>query len=87
MENKKWTPSQEENIGVITNVYKSIKEDLSELQKETGCPDSFIYDFIGKIQYEWHPESCHSIVRNKKKKNQKILKLQQKIYKNLKNIF
>ena len=66
MENKKWAPSQEENIGVITSVYESIKEGLSELQKETGCPDSFIYAFVGKIQNEWHPESCHSIVRNKK---------------------
>ena len=51
------------------NEYLSIKEELSELQKETKCPDSFIYDFIGKIQNEWHPESCHSIVRNKKRKN------------------
>ena len=74
MENKKWTPSQDENLGVITSVYEFIKEELSELQKETGCPDSFIYDLIGKIQNEWHPESCHSIVR--KKKNQKILNLQ-----------
>ena len=69
MENKKWTPSQEENLGVITSVYEFIKEELSELQKETGCPDSFINDFIGKIQSEWHPKSCHSIVRNKKRKN------------------
>ena len=68
MDNKKWAPSQEENIGVITSAYESIKEELSELQKETGCPDSFIYDFIGKIQCEWHHESCHSIVRNKKGK-------------------
>ena len=75
MDNKKWAPSQKENLGVITRVYKFIKEELSELQKETGCPDSFIYDFIGKIQNEWHPESCHSIVRNNKKKNQKILNL------------
>ena len=67
MNNIKWAPSQEEYIGVITSVYESIKEDLSELQKVTGCPDSYIYEFIGKIQYEWHPESCHSIVRNKKK--------------------
>ena len=52
----------------ITSVYEFIKEELSELQKETGCPDSFIYDFIGKIQNEWHPKSCHSIVRNKKRK-------------------
>ena len=69
MVNKKWTPSQEENFGLITSVYESIKEALLELQKETGCPDSFIYDFIGKIQHEWHHESCHSIVRNKKRKN------------------
>ena len=69
MENKKWVPSQEENLVIITSVYESIKEDLSELQKETGCPDSFINDFIGNIQYEWHPESCHYIVRNKKKGN------------------
>ena len=55
MKNKKWAPSQEENLGVITSVYEFIKEELSELQKETGCPDSFIYDFIGKIQNEWHP--------------------------------
>ena len=66
MENKKWTPSQDENLGIITSVYELIKEELSELQKKTGCPDSFIYDFIGKILNESHPESCNSIVRNKK---------------------
>jgi hypothetical protein len=67
MKNKKWAPSQEENFGIITSVYESIKEELSELQKETGCPDYFIYDFIGNIQNEWHQESCHSVVRNKKR--------------------
>ena len=66
MKNKKWAPSQEENLGIITSVYKFIKEEFLELQKETRCPDSFIYYFIGKIQNEWHPESCHYIVRNKK---------------------
>ena len=71
MDNKKWAPSKEENIGVITSVYESIKAMLSELQKETGCPDSFIYDYIGNIQKEWHSESCHSIVRNKRRKKQK----------------
>ena len=55
MENKRWAPSQEENLGVITSLYEFIKEELLELQKETGCPDSFFYDFIGKIQHEWHP--------------------------------
>ena len=87
MENKKWAPSQEENLGVITRVYESIKEELSELQKETGCPDSFIYDFIGKIQNEWHSESCHSVVRNKKRKNQNNFKSSTQIHKNLKNFF
>ena len=71
MENKKWAPSQEESIGVITRIYESIKKELSELQKETGCPESVIYDFMGKIQNEWHPESCHSKVRNKKGKIRK----------------
>ena len=69
MENKNWAPTQEENLEVITSVYEYIKEERSELKKKTGCPDSFIYDFIGKIQNEWHPEPCHSIVRNKKRKN------------------
>ena len=49
--------------------FRGNNECISILQKETGCPDSFIYDFIGKIQNEWHPESCQSIVRNKKRKN------------------
>ena len=38
MENKKWAPSQEENLGVITSVYEFIKEELLELQKETDVP-------------------------------------------------
>ena len=69
MNNKKWVPSQEENLGIITSVYESIKLELSELQKVTKCPDSFIYDFIGNIQNEWHKESCHSIVRSNKRGN------------------
>ena len=69
MENKNWTPTQEDNVGIITRVYESIKEELYELQEETSCPDSFIYDFIGRIQNEWHPKSCHSLVRNKKRIN------------------
>ena len=38
MENKKWAPSQEENLGVITSVYEFIKEELSELQKKLDVP-------------------------------------------------
>ena len=78
MEYKQWTPSQEENYGIITSLYVSIKKELLELQKETGCPDSFIYDFIGNIQNEWHPESCHSLVRNKIREYSKILNNQLK---------
>ena len=59
MENEKWTPTQEDNLGIITTVYEFIKEEIHELQEETGCPDSFIYDFLGRIQKEWHPKSCH----------------------------
>ena len=38
MENKKWAPSQEENLGVITSVYEFIKEELLELQKKLDVP-------------------------------------------------
>ena len=62
-----WEPTNEQNIGIISSVYEFIKEELSELQEVTGCPDNFIYDFIGRIQHEWHPESCHSLARNQKK--------------------
>ena len=63
---KAWEPTYEQNIGIISSVYEFIKEELSELQEETECPDTFIYDFIGRIQHEWHPESCHSLARKKK---------------------
>jgi len=69
MENKKWIPTQEDNLGIITSVYECIKEELHRLQEETGCPDLFVYNFIGRIQNEWDPKSCQSIVRNKKKGN------------------
>ena len=66
-EDKTWEPTNEQNIGIISSVYEFIKEELSELQEVTECPDTFIYDFIGRIQHEWHPESCHSKTRNYKK--------------------
>ena len=64
---KTWEPTNEQNNGIISSVYKFIKEDLHELQEVTECPDTFIFDFVGKIQNEWHPESCHSLSRNHKK--------------------
>ena len=64
---KTWKPTNEQNIGIISNVYECIKEELTELQEVTNCPDTFIYDFIERIQHEWDPESCHSLARNHKK--------------------
>ena len=69
MENKNWTPTQEDNVGIITRLYESIKEELYELQEATACTESFIYDLIGRIQNEWHPNSCHTLVINKKRIN------------------
>ena len=66
-ENKTWEPNHEQNIGIISSVYEFIKEELSELQEVTECPDTFIYEFIGRIQHEWHPKSCHSLARSHKK--------------------
>jgi len=75
-----WQPSDEENKGIVTSVYEFIKGELSELQELTKCPDSFIYDFVGRIQLEWHPESCHLLARNKKKneEEERSLKKQKK---------
>ena len=67
MDNKKWTPTQEDNLGIITSTYDFINDELSKLQEKTGCPDLFIYNFIGGIQNEWGPNSCHSVIRNKNK--------------------
>ena len=69
MDKKKWVPTKAENLGIITSVKESIKKELLELQKETGCPDLFIYEFIVNIQNKWHHESAHSAVRNKKREN------------------
>ena len=73
-EYKTWETTNEQNIGIISSVYEFIKGELFELQEETECPDSFIYDFIGRIQHEWHPQSCQSLARNQKKisNNQKV---------------
>tara|TARA_Y100001968_G_C19282972_1_gene680202 strand:- start:45 stop:254 length:210 start_codon:yes stop_codon:yes gene_type:complete len=69
VDSKDWEPTKEEDFETIKIIYEGITEQLSNLQKETGCPDSFIYNFIERIQSEWHPTSCHSVVRNKKRNN------------------
>ena len=61
---KTWEPTNEQNIGIISSVYKFIKEELSELQQIKEFPVPFIYDFIERIQYESFDESCHSLARN-----------------------
>ena len=65
--NSSWTPSDEENNGIITKTYEFINSKLNYLKAETDCPDEFIYKFIGAIQKEWHPSSCHSIARTSRR--------------------
>ena len=62
-----WTPSHEENNGIITKTYELINAKLHYLKAKTDCPDEFIHKFIGAIQKEWHPSSCQSIARRSKK--------------------
>ena len=60
---KSWETTNEQIIGKITSVYEFFKEELSDIQEVI----TFIYDFIGRIQHEWDPKSCHSLARNQKK--------------------
>ena len=62
----RWTPSHEENIGIITETYELINAKLHYLKAKTDCPDEFIHKFLGAIQKEWHPSSCQSIARTSK---------------------
>ena len=62
-----WTPSHEENNGIITETYELINTKLHYLKAKTNCPDEFIYKFVGAIQKEWHPSSCQSIARRSRK--------------------
>ena len=62
-----WTPSHEENNGIITETYELINAKLHYLKAKTDCPDEFIHKFIGAIQKEWHPSSCQSIARRSRK--------------------
>ena len=53
-----WVPSEEDNLGAISESYYSITKELKNLQDKINCPYDFIYDFLGAIQNEWSPESC-----------------------------
>ena len=65
--NSSWTPSHEENNGIITKTYELINAKLHYLKAKTDCPDEFIHKFVGAIQKEWHPSSCQSIARKSRK--------------------
>ena len=65
--NSSWTPSPEENNGIITKTYELINAKLHNLKAITDCPDEFIHKFVGAIQKEWHPSSCQSIARRSRK--------------------
>ena len=41
-----WTPSHEENNGIITETYELINAKLHYLKAKTDCPDEFIYKFV-----------------------------------------
>ena len=48
--NSSWTPSPEENNGIITKTYELINAKLHNLKAMTDCPDEFIHKFVGAIQ-------------------------------------
>ncbi len=64
-----WVPSEEDNLGPITQSYNSISKELENLQKKLKCPDDFIFKFLGAIKKEWDPQSCKMKARSLKNKN------------------
>ena len=71
--NSQWVPSEEDNMGAISESYYSIKKELEILQDKVSCPDNFIYKFLGAIQKEWDAESCRIKARNFKKKKKESI--------------
>ena len=53
-----WVPTEEDNLGPISESYSFISKELENLQIKLNCPDNFIYDLLGAIQNEWSPSSC-----------------------------
>ena len=68
-ESSNWVPSEEDNLGAISESYYLIIKELENLQNKVNCPDHFIYDFLGAIQKEWNPESCKIKAKSFKNKN------------------
>ena len=67
--NSNWSPSEEDNLGVISESYYSITKELINLQNKVNCPDYFIYEFLGAIQKEWSPDSCKMKAKSFKNRN------------------
>ena len=67
--NSNWVPSEEDNLGAISESYYYIKKELEILQDKVNCPDKFIHDFLGAIQKEWSPASCKIKAKLFKNKN------------------
>ncbi len=66
--NSNWVPSEEDNLGAISESYHSITKELEILQDKVNCPDKFIYEFLGAIQKEWDHTSCKIKAKNFKNK-------------------
>ena len=64
-----WLPTEEDNLGSISESYYLIIKELDNLQVKINCPDNFIYDFLGAIQKEWSPLSCKMKAKSFKNKN------------------
>ena len=69
LKDSNWVPTEEDNLGAISESYYSITTELENLQDKVNCPDNFIYDFLGAIQKEWAPESCKMKVKSFKNNN------------------
>ena len=65
----KWTPSQKQQSGLISNKFEFFNYELAEMQKELDCPDEFICDFLEVVKKYWSPKSCHSRARQHKRDN------------------
>ena len=69
LKDSNWVPTEEDNLGAISESYYLIIKELENLQDKVNCPDNFIYDFLGAIQKEWNPESCKIKAKSFKNKN------------------
>ena len=69
LKKSKWVPSEDDNLGPISESYITITKELENLQDKLNCPDNFIFDFLGAIQKEWDPVSCKMKAKSFKNKS------------------